>query len=59
MRRLFGRIDGLDSGQRSGYGSLAASPPDWVFHDPFPQFGHGGRLFVEPTSMVLPQLVQE
>jgi hypothetical protein len=30
-----------------------------VFHEPLPQFGHGGSDCVEPTSIVLPQLVQE
>jgi hypothetical protein len=28
-----------------------------VFHEPLPQFGHGGRLCVELTSIVLPQFV--
>jgi hypothetical protein len=41
----------------SGYGSWMLSPPDWVFHSPFPQLGHGGKLRVEPTSIVSPQLV--
>jgi len=40
-----------------GYGSCALSPPLTVFHSPFPQLGHGGRCFVELTSISLPQLV--
>jgi hypothetical protein len=28
-----------------------------VFHEPLPQFGQGGRLWVDPTSIVLPQFV--
>src|SRR4051795_11336402 len=44
--------------QPSGYGSAAASPPVTVLHSPLAQFGQGGRLCVELTSIVLPQLVQ-
>jgi hypothetical protein len=44
--------------QRSGYGSFTLSPPLIVSHCPFPQDGHGGRLFDDPTSIWLPQFVQ-
>src|SRR3954471_23709880 len=45
--------------QASGYGSPAASPPVTVFQLPLPHFGHGGRCFVEPTSIVSPHWVHE
>jgi hypothetical protein len=44
-------------GQPFGYGSWALSPPETVSHCPLPQFGHGGRWSVDPTSIVLPHWV--
>src|SRR3954454_25244304 len=43
--------------QLSGYGSSAESPPVTVSHWPLPHSGQGGRCFVDPTSIWLPQLV--
>lgn len=37
---------------------MTLSPPEMVSYSPFPHDGHGGRCFVEATSIWVPQFVQ-